>query len=103
MDLTTLWQEQKTFILCVLGGLLVFFVGQTLISSLYGVEENRRRVSSLRSSLVRTASPARDQLQGARDRNEVLRGRSGTRVNDAGRGSVPAGGLLVLMGVAYSG
>lgn len=75
MDLTTLWQEQKTFILCVLGGLLVFFLGQAVISTLYGVDENKRRVASLEAGLRRTAAPNRVRLEAARERNEVLQGR----------------------------
>ncbi|MHC4945558.1 MAG: hypothetical protein ACYTG7_21300 [Planctomycetota bacterium] len=80
MDLTTLWQEQKTFILYVIGGLLVFFLGQALISSLYGVDESRRRVQSLESSLRRTPAPARSQLDEVRDRNEDLNARYETAV-----------------------
>jgi hypothetical protein len=80
MDLTTLWQEQKTFILYVLGGLLVFFLGQALISSLYGVDENRRRVQSLESSLRRTPAPPRSRLEEVRERNEDLNTRFDTAV-----------------------
>jgi len=44
MDLTTLWQEHRAFIINVVAGLLVFFVGQTVISSVYSIDEKRRTV-----------------------------------------------------------
>jgi len=72
MDLTTLWQEHKTFILSVMMGLLVFFVGQAAISSIYPVDDKKRDVRRLDSDLRKAKSPTSGELSDARSLNEEL-------------------------------
>lgn len=75
MDLTTLWQEHKAFILSVVAGLLVFFVGQTIISSTYGIDEKRLQRTKYKSALRKRNTPTTGQLNEARRLNEELRAR----------------------------
>lgn len=75
MDLTTLWQEHKAFILSVVAGLLVFFVGQTLISSTYGIEEKRLQRTKIKNALRKRKTPSTSQLNDARSLNETLKAR----------------------------
>ena len=57
MDLTNIWQEHRTFILLVMAGLLVFFVGQGVISSVYGIDETK--LSSSTPGIAPTSSRQR--------------------------------------------
>jgi hypothetical protein len=72
MDLTNIWQEHRTFILLVMAGLLVFFVGQGVISSVYGIDETKRTVDRHFRNLQRAEYPSTSQLDEARDLNEAL-------------------------------
>jgi len=72
MDLTTLWQEHKTFILCLVAGLLIFFVGQTLISSVYQIDEKRLQRTKIKNALRKRTNPSSGQLDEARRLNEDL-------------------------------
>lgn len=72
MDLTNLWQEHRTFILLVMAGLLVFFVGQGVISSVYGIDETKRTVDRHYRNLQRAEYPSTSQLDEARELNETL-------------------------------
>lgn len=75
MDLTTLWQEHKTFVLSVMAGVLLFFVGQSAISAFYGIDDSRRSVRSLSSSLRRSKTPTTKQMDEERARNQDLKAR----------------------------
>ena len=72
MDLNTLWQEHKAFILSVLAGLLVFIVGQAAISSVYSTDAKRRSVTSLDRSLRQVKAPTSSELTEIRKLNAEL-------------------------------
>ncbi len=74
MDFTNIWQEHRTFITLVVAGLLFFFVGQNVISGVYGIDEKRSTVRNMSTSLKRRSAPTTGQLEDARILSEKLRG-----------------------------
>jgi len=73
MDLNDYWQENKRFVLTVLGGLLVFWIGTMMIDSFIGSElrSKKRTRQSLQSQLKEERFLPRD-LARARSENEAL-------------------------------
>jgi hypothetical protein len=73
MDLNDYWQENKRFVLTVLGGAIVFMIGNQMIQSFIGKEliEKRRTRSSLQGDLRDSRYLARD-LTVARAENQAL-------------------------------
>jgi hypothetical protein len=73
MDLNDYWQENKRFVLTVLGGAILFMIGNQLISSVIGDELRSKRSTrdKLRSELRQGRYIARD-LNVARGENKSL-------------------------------
>jgi hypothetical protein len=84
MDLTNLWQEHRIFILSVVAGLLLFIVGQAVISSTYALDEKTHRVSRLKMSLGKAETPSSQQLDEAQQLNESLEVRHGEALKKLG-------------------
>lgn len=75
MDLTDLWQEHKKFILAIVGALLLWLVGQGVISSRYDVDSVKSRVSSIHSGLRRKPNVKSGTVTELRTEVDELRGR----------------------------
>jgi hypothetical protein len=75
MDFNDYWQENKRFVLTVLGGLIVFWIGTMAIDSFIGSElrGKRRTRQTLQSQLGEERFLPRDLSQ-ARSENEALLG-----------------------------
>ena len=74
MDFNDYWQENKRFLLTLAGGVIVFFIGKSIVNNVYRSEREaaQRSVDRDRSSLVRDARyQAVDERQ-AREENEAL-------------------------------
>lgn len=70
MDLTGIWQEHKTFITLVMAGLLVFIIGQVIISEFYPVDAEKAAVYRARRDIQRLEVVQRDDLEAAEEDNE---------------------------------
>lgn len=70
MDLTGIWQEHKTFITMVMAGLLVFIIGQVIISELYPVDAEKTSVYRTKREIQRLQVVQRDDLAAADEDNE---------------------------------
>lgn len=85
MDLNEIWQEHKRFIVTVAAGLLVFFIADSMVVSLYRGDIDAQRRSAL-DSKRRLAGSSSDGLYTATDRelaeaeNDVLRAGYGRMV-----------------------
>ncbi|MFH1998872.1 MAG: hypothetical protein ABIK28_04280 [Planctomycetota bacterium] len=75
MDLTTLWQEHKTFVLSVMAGVLLLFIGQAAVTAIYGIDDSRRQVRSLESSLKKSKTPTPKQMADEKALNQELKTR----------------------------
>ena len=71
MDLPGIWQEHKTFITLVMAGLLVFIIGQVVISELYPVDAEKTSVYRSRREIQRLEVVQREDLAAAEDDNEA--------------------------------
>jgi hypothetical protein len=73
MDLTNLWQEHRIFITSVVAGLLVFLIGQAIISNVYPIADMKRQVATADRALRRLETPSTSQLEEARQLNEEIK------------------------------
>jgi hypothetical protein len=71
MDLTGIWQENRTFIMAVVAGLLVLIIGQVVISELYPVDAERKALMKSLSDIRRLEAVPRDLLDRAQDDNDA--------------------------------
>ncbi len=51
MDLNDIWQQHKTWILGVLGGLVLFFIGKSMISNSYSTKSSRMQIAKAKKVL----------------------------------------------------
>ena len=74
MSFEEIWQEHKTFILSLLGGVIVFFIGYLLITGPYEkqIKKDKGRVSSL-ARKARRQRVASGQTQEIKSKLEALR------------------------------
>jgi hypothetical protein len=74
MDMNAYWQENKRFLLSVMGGVVVFLIGWMLIDSFFGsdLRSQRARKSQLESKLKQPMFASGD-LSTAKSENEALR------------------------------
>jgi hypothetical protein len=74
MDLNAYWQENKRFLLCVMGGVVAFLIGWMLIDSFFGsdLRSQRSRKAKLESELKKPMFASAD-LSTAKSENEALR------------------------------
>jgi hypothetical protein len=72
MDLTGIWQENKTFIMLVVAGLLVLIIGQVVISELYPVDTERKILRKSLSDIRRLEAVPKGLLIQAQDDNEAF-------------------------------
>ena len=75
MDFNDYWQENKRFVMTVVGGLIVFLISLSVINSTIGGElkDKRRELTKLRSDLGKSRYQGSD-LATARSENEALEG-----------------------------
>jgi len=88
MDFAGIWQEHKVFITLVVAGLLVFIIGQAVISELYPVDSEKKALRKSLSSIRTLETVPRKVLAEAMDENDDLEKRYASvveRVNFAPR------------------
>jgi len=66
MNLDDYWQENKRFVMSVLSGVILFFIGTSVIDSVYGSERR-----SAQSAISRTQRKLKDPLYSSRDRAQA--------------------------------
>lgn len=66
MDLDEIWQEHKRFIVTVFAGMAVYFIGGTVLQSVYGAE-----ISSARTAVARSRSALRDGMYDRADQRDA--------------------------------
>lgn len=74
MDLNDYWQENKRFVLTVVAGLIVFMIGEMMISSFIKdeLDSKKRTLGNIQRELKESRYKARDLTQ-ARTENQALR------------------------------
>ncbi len=80
MDLTNLWQEHRVFITSVVGGLLVFLIGQAVIANIYAIDEKNRAVARFERDLRILKTPAPSKLEEAHQTNAAIKSQYRTAV-----------------------
>lgn len=73
MDLNDIWQQHKTWILGVLGGLLLFFIAQSMISNTYSTTSFRGQIAKANKELKKEHFSTQQKAAAERKKVELTK------------------------------